>query len=899
MKLSPLWRAAPLVLRHYPGILVALIVGAAVLSLSAAAPPLYSSASAGALVADGIAAGTVTTSGAGLAIRKNVDLRWRNPSGQGSLADVIGDLFRSRAADPALAPPTVGIASDVIAVSHDPDGAAIEARLFAGTDAVDNVEVLEGREGRGIWLPDSIADPLRVSPGDVILLSGSRGSEQQLVDGIYRDLTARPLRAYWFHWNDDIRFAGRCPVDCPTLPQFVIADLDRVNDLFPEVGGSRVDFVWQAPVATRSMTLDAARRVADGFRSLNEEAKSASTPLGRALACCEGSFFLEQFEVSSSMPSVVDVVERRLIVQEGPGRLLQATSLVVGFAVMAAAAAFSRRARRTEADLLFVQGSPTWSVAARAGLESLIPCAIGGLVGLFLAASLVVVAGPAGAIGGSAYAEAARLSAVSIASAIVLVCSVSGLAHAHRDDRVGLRRGLVGSPPLELLIVVVAFLVLQRLRAGDALIRDRGLGLTRPSTSLLVFPFLFLVGLGLVAARLVGISLRTLSPASGRTGPSGFLAMHRLASAPRRIRLVLGAVALCVGVSFYARTMVLSLESTFDSKARVYVGSDVQGRVEWGTLPPRDIPLPWTRVSRLHDAGELLPAGTPFDLLAIDPRSFGRVAYWDPSFAEGSLQELVERLTRPGDGRLRAILVGDPAQAGVTGFDVGAREVDLDLVGRARAFPGMTSRRPLLVVAERALLAAYAGDQNPLGVSRSTTELWLKGDESAAVAALEGSERPPELILTVSQVKDIPAISATIDTFIVLNGLGLAALLLLIVGMLMYLQSRQRSQIVSFGLSLRMGMTRWQHGRALAFEVASLLLLGFLVGAGLAAVLAVLVIPLIDPLSTVPPDPVYVLPGGSILVLPLVLVLVAVSIGWLSTARSRRVDLGEVMRTAE
>ena len=72
-------------------------------------------------------------------------------------------------------------------------------------------------------------------------------------------------------------------------------------------------------------------------------------------------------------------------------------------------------------------------------------------------------------------------------------------------------------------------------------------------------------------------------------------------------------------------------------------------------------------------------------------------------------------------------------------------------------------------------------------------------------------------------MKDISYIAAVIDTFLVMNGLGVLAALLVFAAMLMYLQTRQRSEIVSYGLSLRMGMRSSRHLAAIAIEVGAML----------------------------------------------------------------------------
>jgi predicted lysophospholipase L1 biosynthesis ABC-type transport system permease subunit len=96
-----------------------------------------------------------------------------------------------------------------------------------------------------------------------------------------------------------------------------------------------------------------------------------------------------------------------------------------------------------------------------------------------------------------------------------------------------------------------------------------------------------------------------------------------------------------------------------------------------------------------------------------------------------------------------------------------------------------------------------------------------------------------------------------------------------------------------------MGMTDGEHRRALVLELTAMLLWGFAVGAVLALIAAMYTVPLLDPIPTVPPEPIRVLPIA-------VTAATAVALGALAwvgasvtAARSRRVDLGEVMRVAE
>ena len=77
----------------------------------------------------------------------------------------------------------------------------------------------------------------------------------------------------------------------------------------------------------------------------------------------------------------------------------------------------------------------------------------------------------------------------------------------------------------------------------------------------------------------------------------------------------------------------------------------------------------------------------------------------------------------------------------------------------------------------------------------------------------------------------MPFIAASIDTFSMLNVLGLAAAVLVIGVLVVYLQARQRARTVSNVLSMRMGMRDGQARAALVLELAAMLLAAFVLGA--------------------------------------------------------------------
>ena len=887
---SPLWTKAPLALIRYPGLLAAVVVGALLLSLVAAAFPLFLSRSEGDLLRARIMDPTVGRNGAGLFYSiTNVGFREKAGGGRELLADRLDEAFGRIAAEgPNLGPPLrFVLGADALVTlpgKGDPESGPVSGRIFSGTDAEKYVEMIAGDGSNGALVPDSVADFIGVGPGDEIQLSG--GSVLR-VGGVYRALyktPSSPRSGYWSPWSEQIY--RPCP-DCPEQPQFILVgpeDAVRLTRELHDPEARDLDYGWVAPIDEISLDVDEARDVRTYAARILGEVTDRKTRIGRLFACCGRGYVAglgffsgrRDTEFRSSMPLVLHEVDRRTATVAGPLRLLLIAGLGVAAAVVAAAAAFAVAGRRTEAAFLHAHG---WGAAA----------------GLGAASWLIATFGPPGPVAPSARTVSITWAVAAGAVGLVVLGVVSGVSFIRTFEAHSSKRRL-SWVPWEILPIAGSLFVLSRLNAGGALIEDTRLDILRPSALLLVFPVLFVAGFATLGARILVEVLRRTGGRASRRSPVTYLAFHRLTALPKLTVLLVGASALCLGIFIDSQTMVGSLRSTVDAKAGVFVGSDVQVVIDSNAPEQEVFPLPITRATRVKYAGSMLPGNVPFDMVGIDPETIVGAAFWDDSFSDESLEDLVARLPSQS-GPLPVLLVqgeGDP-----TGIAVGQIETPIEVVGRATAFAGVFSDDPVLVVDARSLQRRMGDFGGPLQQPDARTEYWIAGPADQALAAVGDLEAFPLGTLTADEVKDVPFIAASIDTFSMLNILGLAAAVLVIGVLVVYLQARQRARTVSNVLSMRMGMRDGQARAALVLELAAMLLTAFVLGATMGAVAGRLISPLLDPLQTIPPPPLFEPPIAAALWTLVGLAIVSVVGGWLVHRRASAIDLGEVLRVAE
>ena len=898
---NPVWRKAPASLLRHPTLFASLALGAFLVVISTAAYPLFLSASGSALVTSEIDNPTVTRFGAGITYTvTNVRLAEPSPDGEGLLIDRRRQVFAQiMRASPVIGPVVEQAMGDEITVTPpggvSPASGPSNGVLFSGTDVLNHVEIVAGTDGPGVWLPDYVADPLDAGPGDQVELHMDGATVSVPVDGVYRSLYALPSTGYWRTWSEQLYV--QC-ADCAPPPQPILVDRAQLVSLSTQLGSPRARFALAAPVISEPITLDEARDLSVTAAGLKDHLTS-DRQLRKLFPCCGRLFFFQLHgtttELLGTMTGVVRVVDQRLAAVEGPIHVLFIAALAIAFGVVAAAGLFSFSSRRVDAGVLAARGWGPGRMGIKAMLESALPSIVGAVAGFLVATAMIAWVGPAGIVEPSARSSALVGSLLATVAVITLIGTVTAFGFASKHEpRAGLAR-LMMFLPWEILSLGGAYVMVRHLRSGGGV---TGTTVERPASAAFLFPLLLALGVAIVVARVVAVALMRRRRGDASRVSAWYLAVRRLASSSRLATLFLVAASLALAVFVASQAMVSSLRTTVDAKAQVFVGSDVQMQIGPDTQVPPDLGFPATIATRSRQMGRFMDTDRQFDMIAIDPATFESAAYWNDAFSDRSVPELMDLLSDASGDRLPVVMANRQGPIPVE-LEIQQQIVPVDVVAEASSVPGTSSDRPVFMVSEQRLRDAFAGLGDPLHESQTTREMWIRGPSDEVLAAASAAGVESYLTITADEVSDIPFIRAAIDTFLVLDVLGLVALILVLVVAIVYLQARQRSRIVAMALSERMGLQAGTMRRSLVTELAVLLFGGLVVGAVTGLMGAAIVIPYLDPLPTIPPGPITVVPFAVVVAAAGALAVVAVVGGWLAARAARGVRLGEVLRVVD
>jgi putative ABC transport system permease protein len=285
------------------------------------------------------------------------------------------------------------------------------------------------------------------------------------------------------------------------------------------------------------------------------------------------------------------------------------------------------------------------------------------------------------------------------------------------------------------------------------------------------------------------------------------------------------------------------------------------------------------------------------ELIAVDRATFARGAYWDGSFSDASLEELLHGLAPGATGSPAPVLI-----AGGTLPPTGEIHLEAPIpvtvpfrsVETASAFPGKTAHVPLIVI-DRRLVPPDAPHLN---------QLWVRGEPSAiepVVFAAIAARPDPPLVLAESVADNVEATNDFLPLFWMLRfleWLGLATGLIAVWGVLLHLEAQQRTRQVSYSIARRMGLTASENRASLLLELGATLAAATAVGTAIAWIAARLVAGTLDLKPELPPAALFRVPWPSLGVVVVVIAIVCWIAVRLVQRGTARTDVGRVMRSA-
>lgn len=864
-----LWRRSPLLLFRFPALAVAVMLVAAIAAITAVAGPLFLASTETGSLREGVDQATRWTAGYSAVFPTSIT-SFRRPVNEqdvreyldsmGELETVIAERWDSI---PNIDGPYTGAVGEGFDLQTD-EG-EVRGRLVFREQALDNIEIVDAASTDGLYIPDVTAEALGVTAGDEVDIEASNGTATTPVAGVYRYLTTQPPTSYWSPYSPLIYRQPGSEVDPPVLALVNRATYEELLFEIRDLGA----VVFHAPLASEELTIDEAQETVRAFA-----AESDALPEERFSSFREAT-------PQTALQGIVRTAGERIETVTPVVDMLSGAAAIIALAVAAAAGFYLVKRRRVEVRTLAARGIGPLAQGLRYGIESIVPAVAGTGLGVLIGFLLVSWLGPAESLALGEISDAAARIAVTAVATIAMVTITACLAVWREEVAIAAIPAGVHRHRSTLLALIGALAI------GAIAYRMRGQTSAQDVTDarLTIAPVLMLGAGGIVAAVLLLTALPALASKLRYRIPSLYLAARRLSGASGMTRVLVVAGAWALGIAVYGFTASSSVEMTATAKSKIFIGSDYSVLI---AIAPDLSPLEAsathvTRIDRLT-----LANGVEVAALAVDPETFASAAYWDPSFSSSSLDELIEDLDGGGD-KMPILSTADLGNnlALKDGFD----EVPLELVGTARSFPGMPSDRPLIVMTRDDLSERLGG----LGSSARDDEIWLK-DVADPEQALRTAGIGYGRFLSSERVLETPGLTALQWLLGLLAALGATAALISVAGLLLYLQARQRTALVSSALTRRMGLSGRREFASWLGEIAGALLLAFVVALAVGLPVSLMMLDRLDPRPNLFPSPIFVTPQLMLAALGLALVLLSLLSAWRVKRSADTADVAQVMR---
>jgi putative ABC transport system permease protein len=866
------FRRAPVLLLANLTVFVAVTGAAAILGLVAASSPLY------------------VSSAGSTALERELEGRCPSSYDLSVSSFLPADEQRKALAEnlvPRLGAPVLVVEGTVATATLD--DRSFPMKLMYRTGFRQDLEVIDGGGGRGLWLGERLAANLGAGVGDTLTVrSGPQRSDLPVV-AVVADLNDRRAEPQWCAFESLLEPTAMG--DLPTPLVFVDVDVlgfAHYDAAFATYGRAGINEQWTIPIDVEGMTAEEAERLVADIPRLEAAYQLAQNQYRDAHSHDESSGFAAEHP---AVRTDLGIVAGRVVALGGALATsidpLAGAVLATALGLMGMAGSYWVDRRRSELRSLAARGVPPWALGVKAGLETLLPIGLGAAIGWATARPVVALAGPGGTVGSGAMTGGlVRVGIAAALAVLVVVLVAAGRSRTLlRTAEAGHRSGI--GPLVPLATAATAYWVRTRLGEQAVLVGDRELvGSIDPLVVL--YPMLAFSA----AALLGGIVIVRLAPLAARIsgGPAVHLASRRIASAPLLATVLVVGSAIPVATLVYSATLTRSTTSTIDAKGRSFVGADVAAPV-YGFDSVPDAIADRATVVGLIDRADF--AGQRIDILAVDPDTFVRGAFWDRSFSDVPIDQMISKLGDMVDGVAPAIVANGVLGNGIV--DARGMELPIDVVGTAEVFPGSRRDRPLVVISREALESAIERAERSPGVLRYL--LWVSGEDAETVGnALRAESIGFSYTLPASRTLDLLKFQAVVWTFDFLELYAALAGLIAIGAILLYADTRQRSRNLAYALARRMGLTRSDHIRASLLETAIPVITGVALGAATALVTARTVYSALDPVPETPPGPRWV-PAIELIVVTFV---GAMAVAWTTSRISQRAadtaDTSELLR---
>lgn len=884
---SPLWRKAPLMLVRHPGLLAGLTVASAVLAIAAASAPLFLSSATTAALREH--ARFTSSALGGLVVKQEYTKGVRGKTLTATNRD------NDRALRAAL--PDAPLEDRIVTVFNEARlGAPGDARLpiisllMSRTGATNHIDIVAGEPGEGILISVSQADRLGLGVGDDVMIGGFAGRTTARIDGIYEDLAFERPTNYWQPLHEEIYGQGET-----FPPAFVLGSSSAFTEINSVINRDFAATQWEFPLDRSSVTVHAAIGLKDTVDGVRKRLSDERGELPRELLHTWFGFAFDHRLPSRDtvLGDLISSARETVSGITGSVLFMSAAGVVVGLVMIGAVEVFLIRRRRTEAALLAARGLAPAAYGAKAAVEAAVPLAAGTVMGWFTAIWIITRFGPSEALEPNALRLAAAAAAFGAIVGLGTIFAVAAVAESRTwaASLSGFSMRAARSPwEVVLLILAAGAYFLGRGRPGP------GDGSSPLDVMMLVFPVLLIAGGAGLAVRGLARALPSLRSRGGRLPAAAYLALRRLRDATRVALVLAAAAAFALGIFTYSGALIASEEVTAGAKAHMSTGSDVAARLETGAVVPRDTAFDSTVVHR-YALQSVSPGDLQVAFMLIEPATFADAAYSGPGSA-GSLEELIERLEHPSGGALPVVVAGEPVAAG-SSLELFSARLPLEQVANVDAFPGMVATIPTLVTT----MPALRRFTEQTGISTAATdrwrELWAEGEPKLILDELERRNIGVTTVVTADRARRTPALASSGWTLALLRVIGAATVVIVLAGLVVYMQARQRTAVVSFALARRMGLRGKTFRRSVSLELGVLLLGSLTIGAVLSLVAARLVHSRLDFYPDLPPEPIFSMSLPIVAGAALVLVVAAAAGAWAIQRAAERANVAEVFRLAE